>query len=181
MHFSLYIDGITAWLSLTLGAPALGSTAMWGRTEGSGPLPQGFNPPPYPRLFSFLPPSPFSLFPYIFFGYPRPKFRFFAPTPALLTPGPPAPCPPPQPWYWLWVIWFRMEETRDQGPVSRTWINFNQSWICNYIHQIVWGEITYPFPNVNAAAVEVWEWINDITPHFTEHLTRKSLSWVIRC
>ena len=29
-----------------------------------------------------------------------------------------------------------------------------------------WGEITYPFPNFNGVAVEVWERINNFTPHF---------------
>ena len=24
----------------------------------------------------------------------------------------------------------------------------------------VWDEITYPFPNISGAAVEVWEWIS---------------------
>ena len=27
-------------------------------------------------------------------------------------------------------------------------------------------EITYPFPNLNGATVEVWEWISNSTPHF---------------
>ena len=26
-----------------------------------------------------------------------------------------------------------------------------------YIHYKLWNEITYPFPNLNGAAVEVWE------------------------
>ena len=30
----------------------------------------------------------------------------------------------------------------------------------------VWDEIIYPFPNVNGATVEVWEWIYDFIPHF---------------
>ena len=28
------------------------------------------------------------------------------------------------------------------------------------------NEITYPFPNFNGAAVEVWPWISNLTPHF---------------
>ena len=28
-------------------------------------------------------------------------------------------------------------------------------------------EITYPFPNINAATVEVWKWINNFFLHFT--------------
>ena len=31
-------------------------------------------------------------------------------------------------------------------------------------------EITYPFPNSNDVAVEVWEWINKFTPHFTGYV-----------
>ena len=34
-------------------------------------------------------------------------------------------------------------------------------WISNYFHYEIFGEITYPFPNVNAATVEVWEWISN--------------------
>ena len=31
----------------------------------------------------------------------------------------------------------------------------------NYIHYIVWDEITYPLQNFNGANVEVWEWISN--------------------
>ena len=31
----------------------------------------------------------------------------------------------------------------------------------------MWDEVTYPFPNFNGCAVEVWEWIRNFTPHFT--------------
>ena len=41
------------------------------------------------------------------------------------------------------------------------------AWISNYIHYKVWDEITYPFPNFNSAAVEVWEWTSSFIPHFT--------------
>ena len=30
------------------------------------------------------------------------------------------------------------------------------------------GEITYPFPNFNGTTVEVWEWISNFIPYFTE-------------
>ena len=40
------------------------------------------------------------------------------------------------------------------------------TWISDYIHYKVWGEITYSFPNFNGCTVEVWEWISDFTPHF---------------
>ena len=34
----------------------------------------------------------------------------------------------------------------------------------------MWDEITYPFLNVNAAAVEVWEWMNYFIPYFIVHV-----------
>ena len=34
----------------------------------------------------------------------------------------------------------------------------------------MWDEITYPFPNFNSAAVEVWEWISNFIPHFNGHV-----------
>ena len=30
----------------------------------------------------------------------------------------------------------------------------------------MWDEISYPFPNVNARTVEVWEWISNLTHTF---------------
>ena len=29
----------------------------------------------------------------------------------------------------------------------------------------MWDKITYPFPNFNGAAVEVWEWISNFISH----------------
>ena len=40
----------------------------------------------------------------------------------------------------------------------------------NYIRCKVLGEIIYPFPNVNGAAFEVWEWISNFITHFTVHV-----------
>ena len=34
----------------------------------------------------------------------------------------------------------------------------------------MWNEVTYPFPNSNGVTVEVEEWINNLIPHFTEHV-----------
>ena len=34
----------------------------------------------------------------------------------------------------------------------------------------MWDEIIYPFPNLNGATVEVWEWISNFTPDFTVHV-----------
>ena len=40
------------------------------------------------------------------------------------------------------------------------------TWISNYIPSKMWDEITYPFKNFNACAIEVWEWIGNFIPHF---------------
>ena len=44
------------------------------------------------------------------------------------------------------------------------------AWISNYTDYNVRDEITYPFLNFNGATVEVWEWISNFTPCFTEHM-----------
>ena len=44
-------------------------------------------------------------------------------------------------------------------PFCQHWLTFIPAWINNYIHPKVWDEITYLFPNLNGAAVKVWEWI----------------------
>ena len=44
------------------------------------------------------------------------------------------------------------------GPFLLIWINFIPVWICNHNHYKMWYEITYPFPNLNGAAVEVGQW-----------------------
>ena len=48
--------------------------------------------------------------------------------------------------------------------------NLIPAWISDSTHYKVWDEITYPFPNFNDVAVEVWEWISHFIPDFTEHL-----------
>ena len=34
------------------------------------------------------------------------------------------------------------------------------------MHSKVWDEITYPFPNLNGAAIEVWEWVSNFIRHY---------------
>ena len=53
-----------------------------------------------------------------------------------------------------------------------TWIlrplllaTFISAWICNHIPSIVWGEITYPFPNFNICTAVVWECISNFIRH----------------
>ena len=45
-------------------------------------------------------------------------------------------------------------------------LNWIPAYISNHMPSKVWDEITYPFPNFNGAAVEVWEWISNFIPHF---------------
>ena len=40
------------------------------------------------------------------------------------------------------------------------------AWISNPMSNIVWGEITYSFPNFSSCMVEVWEWISNFIPLF---------------
>ena len=44
------------------------------------------------------------------------------------------------------------------------------TWISNYIHYIVWDEITYPFPDFNGVTIEGWEWISKFTQRFPGHV-----------
>ena len=48
--------------------------------------------------------------------------------------------------------------------------NQNPSWISNYIHYKVSDEITYPFPNFDAATIEVSKWISNFIPYFMWHM-----------
>ena len=48
------------------------------------------------------------------------------------------------------------------GP-SLTWFDFNTNMVKQLYPLYVWGEITYLFPNFDDAAVEVWEWMNNLT------------------
>ena len=51
----------------------------------------------------------------------------------------------------------------------------------------MWGEITYPFPNFNGVAIEVWEWISNFIshliglvityPHFMKRKQGKFFHW----
>ena len=56
-----------------------------------------------------------------------------------------------------------------QGPLLLTWNNLNRSidMQLHPFHYKVWDEITYPFPNLTGASVQVWEWINSFFPHFS--------------
>ena len=53
----------------------------------------------------------------------------------------------------------------------------SHSRISNYTRHKVWDEITYPFPNLNDAAVEVWELIINFITHFTGYVVTYSC-WI---
>ena len=40
------------------------------------------------------------------------------------------------------------------------------AWISNHLSSKVWDQITYTFPNLNSATVEVWKWISNFIPNF---------------
>ena len=42
--------------------------------------------------------------------------------------------------------------------------------INNKIYHKVWDEITYQFPNLNGAVVDVWEWMSNFIQHFIGHV-----------
>ena len=58
----------------------------------------------------------------------------------------------------------------NRGSLYKHGLTLIPVWISNYIHHKVWDEITYPFPNFNGAAVEVWEWLSNFIPHFTRYV-----------
>ena len=55
----------------------------------------------------------------------------------------------------------------DQCSSSNIAVILFLTCIIDYIHYKVWHEITYPFPNFNSAAVEVWECISNFIQHLT--------------
>ena len=63
-----------------------------------------------------------------------------------------------------------------QGPLLRTWMNFNPAWMNNHMLSKVWDEITYPFPNFNGCTVVVWEWIRNFT--FYNGCNWLSMLWI---
>ena len=50
-------------------------------------------------------------------------------------------------------------------------------YIRDYIHYEVWNAITYPFPNFNGAALEVWGWKKHFVSHTTGHMDIFPYRW----
>ena len=72
--------------------------------------------------------------------------------------------------YWainnLYYSIFEWIERTELGPFYLNGLTI--IWISDYFHHNVWGVITYPFPDINGAAVEVWEWMNKFVAHFID-------------
>ena len=62
------------------------------------------------------------------------------------------------------------------GPFYQQGLTLIPGWRSNYIHNDVWNAITYPLPNSNGAAVDVWGLISNFIPHFIGHVNAYS-SW----
>ena len=56
------------------------------------------------------------------------------------------------------------------GPPLLHCIYFNPSLDKQFLPYRVRDEITHPFPIFNGGTVDVWDWICNLIPHFTEHV-----------
>ena len=63
-----------------------------------------------------------------------------------------------------------ISQWRQLGPLIVAWINFKASMDKKVHLKYVWNAITYLFPNLNCATVEVWERICNFIPNFTGHV-----------
>ena len=65
------------------------------------------------------------------------------------------------------IEWYPCQ-THKHISISFYWLSFTlfSAWISNHLSINVWDEITYPFPNLNGAIVELWEWISIFIPPF---------------
>ena len=52
------------------------------------------------------------------------------------------------------------------GPLYQHRLTLIRTWMSNYMSAKMWDEITYPFPNLNGATVEIWVQISNFIPHF---------------
>ena len=53
----------------------------------------------------------------------------------------------------------------DQAPLYWNGWTLISVWINNHKPWKLWNEITYPFPNLNGAIVEAWDWISCFISH----------------
>ena len=70
----------------------------------------------------------------------------------------------------VWGIHRGSVNSPHKWPVTRKMFPFDDvimyestlipAWVSNYSHHNVWDELTYPFPNLNCAAVKDWAWIS---------------------
>ena len=78
--------------------------------------------------------------------------------------------------FWCFVVILAVSLETGVKPLAPlpTWINFNRH--CN----VLMKKITYPFPNLHGATVEVWEYISNFTPHlmnWRNHLSTLGLKF----
>ena len=43
------------------------------------------------------------------------------------------------------------------NPFYCHWLMLILTWISNHVHYKLWDKITYPIPNFNGAAIEIWD------------------------
>ena len=65
------------------------------------------------------------------------------------------------------VVTSRRKKVCDSTQLRPLLLALIPTWISNHIHYKAWQEITYPFPDFNGCAVEVWEWIINFIWYFT--------------
>ena len=63
-----------------------------------------------------------------------------------------------------------MVQVNTRGPFYWHGSTLIPAGISNHIHNKVWDEITYPFPNFDGCTAEVWEWISNCNPHSSGHV-----------
>ena len=79
-------------------------------------------------------------------------------------------------WY-LSILLSRHRYCWRLGPFYKHGLFLIKEWKSNYIHYKVWGEITWSFPNFNAATIQVREWITNFIPHIIGHVITY-LCWI---
>ena len=68
------------------------------------------------------------------------------------------------------ILWYTTQsaihEVATLGSKIIYWyeLTFILAWMSNHISSKVWDGITYPSPNFNGCAIEIWEWASNFTP-----------------
>ena len=70
----------------------------------------------------------------------------------------------------LWQAMSHQGNTVTRNPFNLHGLTFILASISGYIDNGEYGEITYPFPNIDGTTIEVWEWMGNFVPNFTGHV-----------